>query len=76
MFEQRQESWDIPPHERAISEVHFKKLDEDNDGFIDKEDFGRFISIYKISSPDLDRVWYVSLHIVAKHDPGSLQVPD
>lgn len=55
------DDWEISQHDRNIFEFYFRKLDENDKGFIERKTFDEFVLIYRVPAADLDRIWCVPL---------------
>lgn len=53
------DSWDISPTERVGADKNFHKLDLDCKGYIEGKTAANFMLKYKLSPPDLARIWCV-----------------
>lgn len=51
--------WAISPHDRSLFEQYFRSLDKSSEGYLEKEVFEVFASMYRLPASDLSRIWYV-----------------
>lgn len=51
------DEWNISPRERSNYELYFRKLDESCRNYLEKDAFSEFVSIYRLSVEDLDKIW-------------------
>ena len=40
-------------------EHYFRKLDENSKGYLERETFDEFVSVYRVPAADLERIWCV-----------------
>ncbi|CAA7267237.1 unnamed protein product [Cyclocybe aegerita] len=50
------EYWGVPVHEQQDADRHFYKLDEAGHGFLERDIFEEFVSVYKVPTADLERI--------------------
>ncbi|KAJ3506098.1 hypothetical protein NLJ89_g7060 [Agrocybe chaxingu] len=52
----RDEPWGVPTDEQQDADRHFYKLDEAGHGFLERDIFEEFVSVYKVPAADLEQI--------------------